>query len=296
MLAFCGVSVIAFAKDQIPSPERSANVHLSANVHQNPKIVALAPHIVEILYAIGAGEQIIGTTSYSNYPEAAKTIPVVGNYARLQIEKIVAMQPDVIVSWRSGNPVDDIERLQTLGFEVVYSNPTTLVDIGKDIIQLGRLSGRENEAERLAEEYFADLNALKQRYSNKPVLDVFYELWADPIRSVSGNAWPVQHLSLCGARNLIQSNLVDYPQVSLETVLARQPKVIIQSRSYSDEHFNKGDEKRVWTKWPSLPAVKNNFVILANADNLHRMSPKIIPEIKDLCEHIDVARRFYSPK
>ena len=96
---------------------------LTGDKHIKPRIIALAPHIVEILYDIGAGDQIIGTTDFADYPEQAKLIPRIGNHAKLQIERVIALQPDLIIAWRSGNPSDDLNRLSQLGFTIVYSEP-----------------------------------------------------------------------------------------------------------------------------------------------------------------------------
>lgn len=257
---------------------------------QKQRIIALAPHIVESLYAIGAGQQIIGTTAYADYPKAAENILRVGNYARLQIEKIIQLKPDVIIAWKTGNPADDLARLEKYQLKVIYSHPQTLEDVAKELIMLGKVTGRETAANIIAAEYMKKLQKIKNTYANKSKVSVFYELWSRPLRTVANQAWPQQQIELCGASNPFAKAQDDYPSIGLEQVLVTLPQVVIQP----GEHSADSPDGLNWPQWQHIPAVKNNFIFHPNADKAHRMTTRMLDEVLILCEQIDTARQFYQ--
>jgi vitamin B12 transport system substrate-binding protein len=271
-----------------------ANQSVAKNASDNPlqkqRIIALAPHIVESLYAIGAGQQIIGTTAHADYPKAAEDILRVGNYARLQIEKIIQLKPDLIIAWKTGNPADDLARLEKYQLNVMYSHPQTLEDVAKELIMLGEVTGRETEANIIAAEYMKKLQKIKNTYANKSKVSVFYELWSRPLRTVANKAWPQQQIELCGASNPFADAQDGYPSIGLEQVLVTLPQVVIQP----GEHSADSPDGLNWQQWQHIPAVKNNFIFHPNADKAHRMTTRMLDEVLILCEHIDTARQFYQ--
>jgi vitamin B12 transport system substrate-binding protein len=257
---------------------------------QKQRIIALAPHIIESLYAIGAGDQIIGTTAHADYPQAAEDILRVGNYARLQIEKIIQLKPDVIIAWKTGNPTDDLARLEKYQLKVIYSDPQTLEDVAKELIMLGKITGREVAASAIAEQYLAKLQKIKQAYAGQQKVSVFYELWSRPLQTVANNAWPQQQITLCGASNPFAKAKDDYPSIGLEQVLVTLPQVVVQPSQHSAD----SPDGLNWPQWPHIPAVKNNFIFHPNADKVHRMTTRMLDEVLILCEQIDTARQFYK--
>lgn len=271
-------------------PSLSVAKEDSNNSLQKRKIIALAPHIVESLYAIGAGEQIIGTTAHADYPADAKKILRVGNYARLQIEKIIQLKPDVIIAWKTGNPTDDLARLKKYQLKVIYSHPQTLEDVANELIMLGKITGREVAANIIAAKYMKKLQKIQQTYANQSKVSVFYELWSRPLRTVANQAWPQQQIQLCGATNPFANAIDDYPSIGLEQVLVSLPQVVIQP---SQPNTDSPDGLN-WPQWQHIPAVKNNFIFYPNADKLHRMTTRMLDEVVVLCEQIDTARQFYQ--
>jgi vitamin B12 transport system substrate-binding protein len=257
---------------------------------QKQRIIALAPHIVESLYAIGAGEQIIGTTAHADYPKAAEDILRVGNYARLQIEKIIQLKPDVIIAWKTGNPSDDLARLEKYGLKVIYSDPQTLEDVGNELIMLGKITGREATANSVAKDYLTKLQEIRQTYAGQQKVSVFYELWSRPLRTVANQAWPQQQIALCGASNPFADAKDDYPSIGLEQVLVTLPQVVVQPSQHSAD----SPDGLNWPQWQHIPAVKNNFIFHPNADKVHRMTTRMLDEVVILCEQIDTARQFYQ--
>lgn len=286
-----------------PKPAKSATIRLaesdgifreitslSREKRQKLRIIALAPHIVESMFEVGAGQQIIATTAHADYPEAAKDILQIGNYARLQIEKIVQLQPDVVIAWKTGNPGDDLSRLKKYNVKVIYSNPTTLSQVADELLMLGQLTGRETAAEQAASAYTQQLNTLKVRYDRQAPIRTFYELWSRPLRTVANNAWPQQQLALCGAENPFKNATDDYPSVGLEQVLVTLPQVIIQPT----QHAADTPDALNWAKWQHIPAAKNGFIFHPNADKVHRMTSRMLDEVALMCEQIHKARQFYQ--
>lgn len=262
---------------------------VNAQEQPNQRIVALAPHIVESLFAIGAGDRIIATTDHADYPKAAKNIPQVGNYARLQIERIVQLQPDLVIGWKTGNPIEDLERLEKYGLKVVYSNPSRLEDVAAELRFYGELTGLTEQAETLAESYLSRLNTLKRKYANAASVVTFYEMWARPLRTVANKAWLQQQIALCGAKNPFANSAEDYPLISLEQVLASTPQVVIQP----SPHSASSPDALNWQQWQHIPAAKHGFVFHPNADKTHRMTMRMLDELELLCQNIDSAREFY---
>lgn len=247
-----------------------------------PSIIALAPHIVEVLFEIGVGEQIIGTTEFADYPDAAKNIPVVGNYLGLQVEAILAMQPDLIIAWKSGNPAAQLARLEKMGLKIIYSNPAKLVDIPNEMRMFGNNTGNAELAHKVASAFDMRLASIKKKHGNHASLRVFYELWPNPLTTVAQGSWNHNVLSVCGVQNVFAEAASAFPQVNIEQVLSKQVQVIVQPVSKSEVNKSGYD----WHKWELIPAVKQQRIIRPNADRLHRMSSRVLDELEWLCQQL----------
>lgn len=258
----------------------------STDVQAQPakRIIALSPHAVEMLYAIGAGDTIVAATDYADYPEAAKKIPRIGGYYGIQMERVLELNPDLIVVWDSGNKAEDINQLKTLGFNLYGSDPKTLEGVAKELEELGQLTGHVEEASKAAAAYRAELIRLRVENAKKSEPKVFYQLWSTPLMTVSKNSWIQEIMSVCHGQNVFYDADSDYPQVSLENVLLTLPDVILQSEE-------EGNVKGVdWRQWPEIPAVKNQHIYQLNADLLHRATPRALLGVQALCDALDKAR------
>ncbi|MEI8600742.1 cobalamin-binding protein [Shewanella baltica] len=248
------------------------------------RIIALSPHAVEMLYAIGAGDAIVAATDYADYPEAAKKIPRIGGYYGIQMERVMELNPDLIVVWDTGNKAEDINQLRTLGFNLYGSDPKTLEGVAKELEELGKLTGHVEEASKAAAAYRAELIRLRTDNASKSEPKVFYQLWSTPLMTVSKNSWIQQIISVCHGQNVFYDAASDYPQVSLENVLLTLPEVILQSQE-------EGNVKGVdWSQWPEIPAVKKQHIYQLNADLLHRATPRALLGVQALCDALDKAR------
>ncbi len=248
------------------------------------RIVTLSPHSAEMLFAIGQGHKVVGTTRFTDYPEAAKSIPIVGGYNGLNIEQIIALNPDVIISWRSGNPNRDLNQLADLGFKLIDSDAETLADVARVIRMLGELTGAKEQADQVASTYLAQLDAATAKYQDVEKIRVFYQLWPNPLRTVAKGSWVQQYLDVCGAYNPFYDNPAEYPVISTESVLAAEPQAIITTDEVGQTpSFD-------WQQWPMLPAVKNNAIIQLRADWVHRATPRSILGVQQLCDALQQVR------
>jgi len=250
------------------------------------RIVALAPHIVEMLFDIGAGDQIVGTVEYADFPDAALKIPRIGGYHGIQIEKVLALKPDLVIVWQSGNKASDIEQMEKMGLNIIYSHPKKIADVAQELRKLGKYTGHEAQAEEVAEGYLQRLKKLRQQYANIAPLKVFYQLWPNPMRTINKDTLINQLIEVCQGQNVFAENPTPYPQIGFENVIVAQPELII----LPDENSNKAQPIIDWYKWPEIPAVKKNRFIHVNADLMHRFSTRMLDGIEDMCKKIDAFR------
>ncbi|QFU24258.1 cobalamin-binding protein [Shewanella eurypsychrophilus] len=277
------ICVLLLAVGVLPS---AASDGVAAEVKVPAKrVIALSPHSVEMLYAIGAGESILATTEHADFPASALDIPRIGGYHGIQIERVIEIDPDLVVVWGSGNKAEDVERLKELGFNVYNSDPKTLEAVASELKELGELTGHQDAANQVADDYLAKLAQLRKSNWAKPEVKVFYQLWSTPLMTVAKNSWIQQIISVCHGDNVYFDAASDYPQVSLESVLLKMPEVILQSQ-------DKGNILGVdWSQWQEIPAVKNEHIYQLHADLLHRAAPRAILGIEMLCEALDKARK-----
>ncbi|MEW6990136.1 cobalamin-binding protein [Colwelliaceae bacterium 6441] len=283
LVASVGVNCYAFS-NTVQSTQPSL---LAKPIKPAKRIIALAPHIVEMLHEVGALDTVIGTTEHADYPVAAKDIPRVGNYARLNIEQILAADPDLIIAWKSGNPADDLARLEKLGLNIIYSDLHALKDVAKEIHYFSSFVGKAEEGRKVADKFLTRLSQLKQQYQGKEKLTIFFELWSRPLTTTAGSSWSQQQLNVCQITNPFIDSDSDYPQVNIEQVVIQSPDVIIQPTSHGVHSPDRID----WLQWPKMPAVKNNAFVYPNADRLHRMTSRSLNELATLCEQIDSFRQ-----
>jgi len=256
---------------------------------KNPakRIVSLAPHITESLFAAGAGNKIIGAVSYSDYPEAAKKIPRVGGYPSLDLEMIVSLKPDLVVAWKSGNNSQQIEKLISLGLTIFMSEPRYPEDIAKTIQRFGMLAGTSDIASKSFEKFMLHYQLLKRRYSNKEKVKIFYQVWNKPLMTIGGDHLITDIISLCGGENVYSNIEILTPRISLESVLEEKPEVIVSGGMGKA----RPDWLDYWKAWPGLPAVKNKQLYFVDPSLMQRVGPRIMDGADKLCEILDKARK-----
>lgn len=250
------------------------------------RIISLAPHITESLFSAGAGNKIIGAVSYSDYPEAAKKIPRVGGYPSLDIEKIISLKPDLIIAWSSGNNAAQVEKLISLGLTVFLSEPRYPKDIAETIRRFGIVSGTSDVALKSYEEFLQHYQMLKERFSSKEKVKVFYQIWNKPLMTISGGHLISNIIELCGGENVFSDIKVLTPRISLESVIESKSEVIVSGGMGKA----RPDWLDDWRSWTDLPAVKNNQLYFIEPALMQRVGPRILNGADKLCELLDKSR------
>ncbi len=250
------------------------------------RIVSLAPHITELLFAVGAGEQLVGVVQYSNYPQAAKNVTRVGSYAQLDLEAITALDPELIVAWGGGNPEGQVVRLGELGFAVYINDPRRIEDVPRSLERLGRLAGRQAAGQRAAAEFRRQYTALARQYRDRPGVRVFYEIWNRPLMTVNGEHLISDVIALCGGSNVFASLPVLAPAIALEDVLAADPEVIIASGMGQQ----RPEWLDSWRRWPQLKAVRGENLYSIPPDIIQRHGPRILEGATQMCVALEQAR------
>ena len=258
-----------------------------ANDSKKLRIIALAPHIVENLFAIGAGDNIVGTVDYADYPSEAQSIERIGGYYGISLEKVLALKPDLVIAWKSGNQSEDLAQIERLGIKVYLSNPTTIAGVADELLTFGEFTGNIEQSQQAANAFTQKLNAIIKSQQDKKNITGFYQLWAEPMMTVGKNTWINQLIETCHVSNVFADSVTDYPQISIENVIVTKPQVII----IPDEKSKTPQPVVNWQKWPEVPAVKNDQFISVNADLLHRFTPRMLDGLADMCVKIDASRK-----
>ena len=250
------------------------------------RIVSLAPHITELLFAVGAGAAVVGTSEFSDYPDAARAIPRVGGGGGLDLEAILALQPDLVIAWESGNPAGQMRRLQQLGLPVFFSEPRHMEDIISSLERFGQLTGRQEES-RAQSRAFADrLELLRQRYSGLDAVTVYYQIWDHPLMTVNERHIVSDVIRLCGGRNVFADLPVIAQQIDSEAVLAANPDVIV----VGDAAGEPAASLVAWERWPELKAVRQRHLYTIQRELLVRNTPRLLEGAKQLCQLLEGVR------
>ena len=191
------------------------------------RIVALSPHSVELLFALGVGDRIVATTEFADYPQAANQIERIGGYHGIQTERILELKPDLIVAWEGGNRSEDLALLESLGLPIYRSETKRLRQIADEVLALGKLTNTLETATAIVKRFNDQLDMLTNGNKDKAPVTFFYQLWAAPLRTISTASWINEMLAICGGQNITADTELGYPQVSLESVLLGQPQAII---------------------------------------------------------------------
>ncbi|WP_296223587.1 cobalamin-binding protein [Ralstonia sp. UBA689] len=254
------------------------------------RIVSLAPHATELLFAAGGGARIVGTVAYSDYPPPARDIPHVGDNRALDLERIVALRPDLVVVWRHGNAQKQIDRLRALGIPLFFSEPHRMGDIPRSIEALGTLLDTRASAHNAAQQFRQQVDALRQRYASRPPVSVFYQVWEQPLMTLNGQHIFSDMLALCGGRNVFAGEPLLVPTVSAEAVIAANPEVLLTASMGATQGSRPIDTLDGWKRWPHLLAVQRGNLFSINGDLINRFGPRLAEGAAQLCEDLEQAR------
>ncbi|MFM8797564.1 MAG: cobalamin-binding protein [Fluviibacter sp.] len=250
------------------------------------RIVTLAPSVVEVTYAAGAGDKIVATVEYSDYPASALKIPRVGGHSKINLEAVVAAKPDLVIAWESGNSPTAIEKLRQLGIPVFMSQPHKMTDIPGEIERIGELAGTSPIAKKAADDFRKRYQAIATKYRDRSPVTVFYQVWQNPLITIGGQQIMSDAITLCRGDNIFGSLKPLAPRVSFEAVIAANPEAIVTS-GMADQNPEMLD---AWKKWPNLTATQRNNFFFVQSDLMNRSGPRILDGTKILCEALQTAR------
>jgi iron complex transport system substrate-binding protein len=249
------------------------------------RVISMSPHVTETLFAAGGGSRIVGAVNYSDYPEAAKSIPRIGSNREIDLERVISMKPDLIVAWMHNNSERQIEMVRQLGVPVYLSDPQTLDSIPENVARLGQLMGTEAVANAAAGELRRQLASLRTRYAGRPTVRTFYQVWDRPLYTLSGKHIITDALKLCGGENIFDKLTVTAPIVTVESVLQADPEAV-----FGTAEKNYGGVS-LWKPYTTLTATRNDNLFTVDGNLLNRAGPRMIAGTAVLCEKLELARQ-----
>lgn len=251
------------------------------------RIISLAPHVTEMLFAAGGGDKVVGVVDYSDFPEAAKKITNIGSNRQVDMERVLSLKPDLLVVWRHGSSERQLDQLRTLGIPMYHSEPKKLEDIPASLARLGRLMGTEAVAAPAAAALLGKLTALRSQYARRAPVKVFYQVWDKPLYTLSGSHIVSDAIGLCGGQNIFAAMSTTAPIVNVEAVLKEDPEVIFGT---SEKSTLEGGIN-MWKDYPTVTAVKRKNLYTLNGNLLNRSGPRMVEGTALLCEKIELARQ-----
>ena len=246
------------------------------------RIVTLAPHLAEIAFSAGAGAKLVGVSSFSRHPAEAERLPVVASSGRVDIERLIALKPDLVLAWRSGNAPLQVARLERIGIPVFVTEVRVLADIPRIIRDVGVLGGSAELADARAKEFVTETGVLRERYAGRRGIPVLLEIWHRPMLTVNGAHLISDALRLCGGRNVFAAARTLTPLVSREQILAARPEVIVTGSG--------SDALPAWKGYEDIPAVRDHRIYAIDPDALTAQGPHVLEGVRAMCRQLDRAR------
>jgi len=263
-----------------------AGGHQVKLIHPAQRVVSLAPNLTELIYAIGAGNQLVAVSQYSDFPDAAKTLPRIGSASSVDIERILALKPDLLLAWKTGTPAATQEKLRRLHLPVFELEFSTLEDIAAGMKLLGRLTGHTTKANKVSDKFESELNRLSENYSGKKPVTVFYQIWNHPLMTANGKHYVSDIIRICGGKNIFAGLGPLVSTVGMESVVTRAPEAIVAAASPMQQKA----WREQWVQWKSIPAVKSDAVFMVSPDLLSRPGPRILKGATLICRDLDTVR------
>jgi iron complex transport system substrate-binding protein len=255
------------------------------NITPYPKrIVSLAPSITETLFALGLDKEIVGVTMFCNYPEAVRSKPKVGGFINISLERVVSLSPDLIIGTSDGNRRETVLQFERIGLPVYIVNPVSLEDIFKMVLDIGRITGKEDTAKKLIFNLRRRVESVVLKTSQAKKPRVFFLLSTDPMITVSRDTLHDKLITLAGGVNVAGRDTIKYPRYSIEEVMVKQPDVIIITSMKKEDNFVQLRNK--WNEWKNIPAVRNNRIYIIDTDLITRSSPRIVDGLEELVKTI----------
>ncbi len=257
----------------------------SLTIPDDPRrIVSFAPSITEIIFALGRQDRLKGVSRFSDFPPEATQLPSVGSYIRLDIEKIVALKPDLCFATKDGNPKDVVTRLTAIGIPVYVVDPRNLGAVMETTLRMGDVLNAAPRADAIVHEMLSRIDRVRALIATAPSRPrVFFQIEISPIVSVGAQTFVNELIEMAGGINLAKGS-APYPRFSREQVLALAPDVLIITSMARGGRFDQ--VKKEWSQWPSIPAVRNHRVLMVDSNLFDRPSPRLVTALETLARSI----------
>jgi iron complex transport system substrate-binding protein len=252
------------------------------------RVVTLAPHLAEIVFAVGAGDSLVGVSAYTDYPDAAASLPLIGDAFIVDQEQLTMLRPGLLLAWESGTPAHIVDELRGRGFNIETIRTRGLADIALALEQVGAVTGHASEGAEAAAAFRDGLAALADRHAGAAPIRVFYQISSRPLYTVNGNHFVSELIELCGGMNIFDDLNDIAPLVSVEAVLARDPEVMLAAGDGGENVFVN------WQRWAAMPANQYGNYFFLNAAEIGRATPRLLNAGETLCRALDNARRNRS--
>lgn len=252
--------------------------------HRPARIVSLAPSNTEILFAVGAGSKVVGVDTYSNYPAEAKTLAKIGSLAKPNIEAIVALKPDLVLATSLHTKL--LDQFEKLNLKVLVLSPRTIEEVYANLALVGQVTGTEQKAKAVVDNMktrLAKVAEVLKTVRPEDRVAVYYEVYSDPLMSVGPGTFIHQVITLAGGRNLFADAKTDYPVVGSETVVARNPSVIVYPDFHGDQALTT-DKVKARPGWDRLQAVAKGRVFGIDADIISRPGPRLADAVEAIAK------------
>lgn len=255
------------------------------------KIVSLAPNNTEVLFVLGLGDRIVGVTSYCDYPEEAKTKEIVGDFTATNLEKIVELNPDLVLVYGAGNEEDN-KVLKDAGIKVLGFMPETIDAVMEDIETVGKVTGKNKEAKELVEAMNNKKNDILEKIKGQEEVRVFYEIWHDPLQAAGKGSFMNELITLSGGINIAADEKdekgveIAYPQYDLEKLIEKDPEVYLASQDMPDKTI---ESIKMRPGFEAISAIKDDrvYVFEGNEANVvSRPGPRIIEALELVAKSI----------
>jgi iron complex transport system substrate-binding protein len=250
------------------------------------RIASLSPGATELVFAAGGGERVVAVVAFSDYPPEARALPSVGSHSRLDLERLLTLQPDLAIVWGSGDSAEQMAALEDFGVPVFYLEPKNAEGIALAIERLARLSASETVGRQAAERFRQGMAELTERYRDSEPVTVFYQVWNKPLMTVNDSHLIGQVIRLCGGRNVFAELPRQIPRIDIEAVLSANPQAILAG--------GMGEENRYWlTEWqayPGLQAVQQGNLFFIPPSLVQRPTPRLLEGARLLCESLETSR------
>ena len=248
------------------------------------RIVTLAPNLTELVFAIGAGDRLVGVSAWSDFPPAALELPVIGDAFTVDQEQLALLDPDLLLVWQSGTPAHTVDELRRAGFSVEVIRTRGLSDVANAMLRIGALTDTEDEATKAAADYRRQLAELRDEFSRSEPIRVFYQVSRRPLYTINREHYVSELIGICGGSNIFDDLSELAPTITVEAVVDREPEVMLASTDAGDDAFSE------WQRWPAIPANRYSNHFLLPADELARATPRLVFAGRAMCIALQKAR------